>query len=98
VNPKTCGPFTSMVVDPSTNLVYTSSNSYSYLLAYDGATGKLVNMYSFPSTPVPVALNPDNGNLYLWTTSGPFLSIRLLSAQGSVNSTLLGNSQQCPLP
>jgi len=99
VNPQTCGPFTSMVVDPSTNLVYTSPNSYYYyLLAYDGATGKLVNMYSFPSSPAPVALNPDNGNLYLWTTSGRFLSIRLLSAQGNVNSTLLGNSQQCPVP
>jgi hypothetical protein len=71
---------------------------YNYLLAYDGATGKLVDMYSFSSTPAPVALNPSNSELYLWTTAGRFLSIRVLSAPGDVNSTLIGNCRQCGLP
>jgi hypothetical protein len=98
VNPQTCGPFTTMVVDPPSNLVYTAAVNYDYLLAYDGATGKLVNMYSFSSTPVPVALNPNNGELYLWTTAGRFISIHMLSAPGNVNSALNGAGRQCPLP
>ena len=99
VNPQTCGPFVNMVVDPSSNLVLTApATGYYYLLAYDGATGKLVNMYSFSSTPVPVALNPNNGELYLWTTAGRFLSIRVLSAPGNVNSALIGTGGQCPPP
>jgi len=99
VNPQTCGPFTNMVVDPSSNLVLIApATSYNYLLAYDGATGRLVDMYSFPSTPVPVALNPNNGGLYLWTTNGPFLSIRLLSSHGNVNTALIGAGRQCALP
>jgi hypothetical protein len=97
-DPQTCGPFTIMVVDPSANLVYTAAVNYDYLLAYDGATGKLVNMYSFSSTPVPVALNPNNGELYLWTTAGPFISIHMLSAPGNVNSALIGAGRQCGLP
>ncbi len=99
VNPQTCGPFVNIVVDPSANLVLTApATGYYYLLAYDGATGKLVNMYSFPSTPVPVAFNPRNGELYLWTTAGRFLSIRILSAPGNVNTALIGAGRQCPLP
>jgi hypothetical protein len=87
-----------MVVDPSANLVYTAAVNYDYLLAYDGATGKLVSMYSFSSTPVPVALNPNNGELYLWTTAGPFISIHTLSAPGNVNTALIGAGRQCGLP
>jgi DNA-binding beta-propeller fold protein YncE len=99
VNPQTCGPFVNMVVDASSNLVLTApATGYYYLLAYDGATGKLVNMYSFPSTPVPIALNPSNGELYLWTVAGRFLSIRMLSAPGNVNTALIGSGGQCPLP
>jgi hypothetical protein len=99
VDLQTCGPFVNMVVDPSSNLVLTATaTNYYYLLAYDGATGKLVNMYSFPSTPVPVALNPNSGELYLWTTAGPFISIRMLSAPGNVNSALIGAGRQCPIP
>lgn len=100
VNPQTCGPFTSIVVDTSSDLVFTAPVNYPYLLAYDGATGKLVNMYSFPitSTPAPIAINPSNGQLYVWTTSDRLLPIRLLSAQGNVNAALLGNSQECPRP
>jgi DNA-binding beta-propeller fold protein YncE len=95
VNPRTCGPFTNVVVDPSANFVYTAAIGHDYLLAYDGATGKLMNMYSFSSIPVPVALNPNNGELYLWTTAGPFISIRVLSALGNVNGALIGEGQNC---
>jgi hypothetical protein len=99
VNPQTCGPFVNIVVDPSLNLVLTApATGYNYLLAYDGATGNLVDMYSFSSTPAPIALNPSNGQLYLWTTAGPFLSIRLLSTTGNVNSTLIGGGEACGLP
>ena len=99
VNPQTCGPFVNIVVDPSLNLVLTTpATYYNYLLAYDGTTGKLVDMYSFSSTPVPVALNPNNGELYLWTTAGRFLSIHLLSTTGNVNSTLIGGGEACGVP
>ena len=98
VNPLTCGPFTDMVVDPSPNLVLTAPANSDYLLAYDGATGKLVNMYWFQSYLAPVAFDPSSGEVYVSTAAGQLLSIRMLATTGNVNSTLISPSGSCPLP
>jgi len=98
VDPQTCGPFTDMVVDPQSNLVLTSAVNYNYLLAYDGGTGKLVNMYSFGSSLGPVAFDPSNGQVYVATATGQLLAIRMYATTGNVDSTLIGAGRDCLPP
>lgn len=98
VSPQTCGPFTGMVVDPSSNLVLTAAANSDYLLAYDGATGNLVNMYSFPSYVGPVAFDSGNSKLYVSTAAGDLIGMHMLAATGNVNSTLISSSGACPPP
>jgi outer membrane protein assembly factor BamB len=98
VDPQACGPFDNIVVDPSANLVYMGLElpNSNYLLAYDGATGKLVNMYAFENPVGPVAFNPNNNELYAYT-AGHIVALRPLSSTGNVNSTLIAHGF-CPLP
>lgn len=98
VNPQTCGPFTGMVVDTSSNLVLTAASGSDYLLAYDGATGKLVNMYSFPSNPGPVAFDSDNNNLFVSTPAGYLIAMHMFAATGNVDTALISSPGACPLP
>jgi DNA-binding beta-propeller fold protein YncE len=98
VDPRTCGPFAHLVVVPSSNMVLTAAVHYNYLLAYDGATGKLVNMYSFESSLGPVAFDPHNGEVYVATSEGQLLAIRMYATTGNVNSTLIGAGQNCLPP
>jgi DNA-binding beta-propeller fold protein YncE len=98
VDPQTCGPFTDMAVDPAASLVYTSPENSNYLLAYDGATGRLMNMYVFPTPLNQVAFNPSTGQLYV-DTAGHLIALRPLSSTGNVDASLIappGNF--CPLP
>ena len=97
VDPQTCGPFTGMVVDPSANLVYTAQENSNYLLAYDGTTGKLVNMYYFESIVGPVAFNPKTSELYAYT-AGDLIAFTPLLSTGNVNSTLVAPHGFCPAP
>ena len=98
LDPQTCGPFTDMVVDPSANLVYmVPDNYYNYLLAYDGATGKLANMYVFENPIDQVAFNPSTSELYV-DTAGQLIALRPLSSTGNVNATLIGEGRGCGVP
>jgi hypothetical protein len=98
VDPQTCGPFTNMVVDPSANLVYTAPGNSNYLLAYDGATGKLVNMYVFDNSIDQVAFNPSTSELYVHT-AGHLIALRPLSSTGNVDTSLIApRGGFCPLP
>jgi hypothetical protein len=85
-----------MVVDPSANLVYTGTSNY--LLAYDGATGKLVNMYVFENPIDQVAFDPGTSELYVHT-AGHLIALRPLSSTGNVDTSLIAPSGSfCPLP
>jgi hypothetical protein len=98
VDPQTCGPFTNMVVDPSANLVYTAPGNSNYLLAYDGATGKLVNMYVFENSIDQVAFNPSTSELYVHT-AGHLIALRPLASTGNVDTSLIApRGGFCPLP
>jgi len=98
LNPGTCGPFTDMVVDPNTDLVYVSPANDNYLLAYNGSTGKLANMYAFGNSVGPVAFDPNTGNLFVIDTSGNLITMRPLTSTGNLDAVLLGSTNQCPLP
>ena len=104
VNPLVCS-FDSMAVIPSSDqlaAVFTNaSGTGNYVLVYDGASGALVNMYSFPSGLQSVAFDSNTGELYI-TQSSEFLS-QLVSfpnavSTGSVDSALIGNGQNCLPP
>lgn len=97
-NPQTCGPFTGIVVDPLSNLVLTAPSGSNYLLAYNGTSGKLVNMYSFPSNPGPVVFDSDNGKLYVATSAGDLIAMHMFATTGNVDAALIGPSEGCPLP
>jgi len=82
----------------SPNQVLAVSLDYNYVLAYDGLTGALVNMYSFPSSPEFVTYNPSTSEVYVTTSSGQLLAFPNVEAPGHVNSTLVGYGIDCPLP
>jgi YVTN family beta-propeller protein len=91
-DPQTCGPFPSMGIDPSSNRVIMVSQNYDYLLVYDGTSGVLVNMYSFPDTLGVVAFNPSTDEIYV-TDSGGLTALRSPASTGNVNGTLIGAYQ-----
>jgi hypothetical protein len=98
VDPQTCGPFTNIVIDPSANLVYMAPETFNYLLAYDGATGKLVNMYVFENPIDQVAFNPSTSELYV-QTAGQLIALHPLSSTGNVDTSLIAPyGASCPLP
>ena len=110
-NSQSCGPFDSMTVvqtsgwkivgqfgyPPSYQMLAVSLD-YNYILAYDGTTGALVNMYSFPSSPQYVTYNPITNAVYVTTSSGQLLTFPLTASIGHVNSTMVGSGISCPLP
>lgn len=99
---ETCGLFLGMAVIPSTDQVLMIPADYNYLLVYNGVSGALVNMYSFPSSPQSpwpsslesVAYNPTTDELYVTTPAG-FLSFHDFPITGNVNSTLVGSNLGC---
>jgi len=90
-NPQTCGPFPDMAVIPSSNQVIMVPQNSDYLLAYDGASGALVNMYSFPSSLLSVAFDPNTGELYVTTVYGQLLAFHDSAVIGNVNAALIGS-------
>jgi len=103
VNPQVCD-FNNMAVIQSSNQVLAVWFDQEYVLAYDGASGTLVNMYSlakgssfvYPG-PQRVAFNPNTDEVYV-TVSTQLLVFRGVAAPGNVNSTLVGSGQYCPPP
>jgi YVTN family beta-propeller protein len=93
-DPQTCGPFVGMGVNPSSNQVLMVPQNYDYLLAYDGTTGALVNMYSFPGPVGAVAFSLSTNEIYV-TGSAGLLALRPSASTGNVNSTLIGSYQNC---
>jgi hypothetical protein len=93
-DPQTCGSFLSMGVNPSSNQVLMVPQNYDYLLVYDGTSGALVNMYSFPGPIGSVAFDPSTNEIYV-TESGGLLALRNSASTGNVNSTLIGSYQNC---
>lgn len=97
VNSMVCGVLDSMAVDLSSNQVLAMPLTYNYILAYDGASGALVNMFSFPSSPEYVAYNPSTSETYV-TYSGQIVAFPNHVGSGHLNGVLLGSGQNCPLP
>jgi hypothetical protein len=97
VNSQTCGVILGMGDIPSSNRVLAVTQDSNYLLVYDGSSGALLNMYSFPSSPVSVAYNPGTDELYV-TTSGHLIAFKDLAATGAVNAILIGPDQDCAPP
>lgn len=97
VNSLACGPFDSMAADTSTNQllgVYLDGN---YIMVYDGTSGALVNMYSFPTSPEYIVFN-SNSNVGYVTMGNQVLAFQNTAGAGHVNSTLTGSGQNCPVP
>jgi hypothetical protein len=97
VNPQECPPVDSMAVVQSSNQIIAQTLSGSYLLVYDGATGKVVNMYTLSSPPQFVAFNSSTNEFYV-TTSGELLAFPNFVSTGNVDSSLLGSGQNCGRP
>jgi len=97
VNSMACGPFDSMAADTSSNQLLAISLDYNYVLAYDGTSGALVNIYSLSSTPQFVAFNPNTNEAYV-TVSSQLLSFQNSASVGHDNDALIGSGQNCPLP
>jgi hypothetical protein len=98
--PQTC-ELGSIVDIPSSDQVVAIpglfAGMYNYLAVYDGTTGALVNMYSFPSPPQSVAYNPNTNELYV-TLPGELISFHDFPITGNVNSTLIGGGEDCGNP
>lgn len=95
---RTCSLFDHLEVVQPTNQVLAIALGLKYVLAYDGSTGELVNMYdTSPSEHQYVAYNPATDELYA-TFSRHLLTFRNIASTGHVNSTLLGPGINCPLP
>jgi hypothetical protein len=101
MNPMACGPFPGMAVIPSSNQIAVVDGS-GYLLVFDGASGKLVNMYYFPpSNSVSfayVGYDQATNEFYTTTNNGQLVSFHAVAATGNVNSTLIRAEPNCPLP
>jgi len=95
--PDTCGPFVSMADDPALNQVIVAPQNYNYILVYNSQFGNLLNMYSLPNSPQYVAFNPVTDETYV-VVSQSLLTFKGVTSTGSVNDTLIGADQFCPLP
>jgi DNA-binding beta-propeller fold protein YncE len=103
VNPLVCGGISNMVVVPYLNEVAAAANN-NFTLVYDGATGKLLNMYSISnghrSGPLSVAFNPQSDELYIGV-SGEFSQLVAFpnaASTGSVDSALMDQGEGCLPP
>jgi DNA-binding beta-propeller fold protein YncE len=97
VDSQTCAALDTMALGVSTQ-VLAITHLYNYLLVYDGASGTLLNMYSFPETPQYVA--SVNSFPYLYATvSGDLIVFNGQEASpGHINTSLIGIGYDCPLP
>ena len=98
--PQTCELISVVAIPSSDQLVAIPGlfpGMYSYLAEYDGTTGTLVNMYSFPGSPQSVAYNPNTDELYV-TLPGELISFHDFPIAGNVDSTLIGGGQGCGVP
>jgi len=97
VNSLACGTFDSMAADTFTNQLLAVYLDGNYVMAYDGTSGALVNMYSFPTSPEYIVFN-SNSNVGYVTMGNQLLAFQNTAGPGHVNSTLTGSGQNCPLP
>jgi len=97
VNSLVCGTFDSMAADTSTNQLLAVDLDGNYVMAYDGTSGALVNMYSFPTSPEYIVFNSNSDVGYV-TMGSQVLAFQNTATPGHVNSTLTGSGQNCPLP
>ena len=96
-NTSTCATIDGLSVNPATDEVYATSLELNYTLVFDGATGHLVNMYSFTEEPQYPSFNPSTGELYV-TLPGSLVIFPDITSTGHVDTSLLGRSENCPLP
>ena len=107
VYPDTCGPSTIAVIPSLDQVVMFPSNHPNYLLAYDGATGALVNMYSFPpndqerfagfGVSVGVAYDVNTAELYIFMGADTLVALHYdVQTIGNVNATLVDASCGSP--
>jgi hypothetical protein len=97
VYPQTCGPFSepfNVAVIPSLDqVVMVPENLHDqYLLVYDGTTGALVNMYSFPSEPIFEGYEANTGERYTLISVSQGYNLLILhdvQSTGNVNATLI---------
>jgi hypothetical protein len=68
--------------------------NYDYLLVYDGTSGALVNMYSFPGSIGSLAFDPNTNEIYV-SESGGLLVLRNSPSMGNVNANLIGAYSNC---
>jgi hypothetical protein len=103
VYPDTCGPSSIAVIPSLDQVVMITSNSPNYLLVYDGATGTLVNMYSFASNDqvrfagfgvsVGVAYDVNTAQLYFFAGADTLVALHYdVQTIGNVNATLVDAS------
>jgi DNA-binding beta-propeller fold protein YncE len=98
VNSMACGVLDSMTTDTSSNQVLAMTLDYNYILAYDGTTGALLNMYSLPSSPNYVAYDSGTNEVYVTTASGQLLAFPNVFSSSHVNIGLIGAGQNCLPP
>jgi DNA-binding beta-propeller fold protein YncE len=94
VNPQECPPIDSMAVITSSNEVIAQTPNGNYMLVYDGATGKVVNMYTLSSSLQFVAFNSATNEFYV-STSAELLAFPNFVSTGNVDTSLLGSGQNC---
>jgi len=96
-NPLTCGPFIGMDLATPSDQIVVAPQDYNYILMYDGSTLALVNMYSLSASPAAVAYDPGNNQIYVLLQEPPatLVSFHNVSSEGHVNSTLIGDDQNC---
>lgn len=97
-NSLVCGPFDSVAIIPSSNQVLAITLNSDYVFVYDGATGALVNMYSWTAEPQYIAFNPNAGELYVTLFSGHLLAFQDVTQTGHINDTLIHSSPFCGFP
>ena len=97
VNSLVCGTFDSMAADTSTSQLLAVDLDGNYVMAYDGTSGALVNMYSFPASPEYIAFDSSSNVEYV-TVGTQLLAFQNTAGPGHVNSTLTGSGQNCPVP
>jgi len=89
VYPQTCGPSSIALIPSLHQVVMVPTNYPNYMLIYNGTTGALMNMYSFPSK-FQVAFegyDANTGELYV-SASGDLLALQSVQTTGNVNATL----------
>jgi hypothetical protein len=91
VYPQTCGPYSIAVIPSLDQVVMVPVNYNNYMLVYDGATGNLVNMYSFSSNFLSFeGYDANTGELYLFGGASPdLLALHDVQATGNVNAALI---------